>query len=305
MREKPRLPDARRHRAVFLMLVWMAGLTSSPRLFAGTLAEFRTVFGTMEVELFDQDKPLTVRNFVRYVDSDRYKNGIIHRCPVVNTNTLLSDFVIQGGGSYVANHGAANWYLESIPRFDPIPNEFAVGRRFNNVYGTLAMAKQSGDTNSAKSEWFFNLKDNPELDAPDTNHLFVVFGRVRRGTNVLEMFKTFRLDTGTARSNVVVNWGIPPYQEVPMLAAVDPDLESNLISVDISLLTARVQVLTGGTPEISWTSVSDRVNVVEYATDLPPVWAPLVSTNGNGTLLRITDPNAPAPGRFYRVRVDY
>ena len=58
--------------------------------FAGTLVQFRTVFGDMEVELYDQDKPVTVQNFLHYLQSGAYQNGFAHR--------LLPNFVLQGGG---------------------------------------------------------------------------------------------------------------------------------------------------------------------------------------------------------------
>ena len=57
---------------------------------AGTLVQFRTVFGDMEVELYDQDKPVTVQNFLNYVKSGRYQNEITHR--------LVPGSVVQGGG---------------------------------------------------------------------------------------------------------------------------------------------------------------------------------------------------------------
>src|SRR6266566_8221085 len=77
----------------------------------GTLAQFRTVFGAIEVELYDQDKPVTVQNFVHYVQAGRYRDSILHRCPV-NPISGLSDFVVQGGGIWVANRGATNAALQ-------------------------------------------------------------------------------------------------------------------------------------------------------------------------------------------------
>jgi len=121
------------------------------------MAQFRTVFGDIELELFDQDKPLTVQNFVRYVQTGRYRDTFIHRCNPA--------FVIQGGGYFVADRGTPNPYLDVIPTFAPIPNEFGVGKRYSNVYGTIAMAKLGGNTNSATAQWFFNLADNTFLDA--------------------------------------------------------------------------------------------------------------------------------------------
>src|SRR2546422_3789703 len=91
----------------------------------GTLAQFRTVFGDIEVELYDQDKPVTVQNFIRYVQSGRYQNEFSHR--------LRPGFVLQGGGFTVTNRGTTNAAVAAIATFPPIVNEFGAGRRFSNV----------------------------------------------------------------------------------------------------------------------------------------------------------------------------
>src|SRR5213596_629688 len=122
----------------FLLPVFLAATSLGS---AGTLAQFRTVFGDIEVELYDQDKPVTVQNFIRYVQSGAWSQMFIHRCE--------PNFVIQGGGYYVANRSTTNQFISSVTNYGTIVNEFAVGRRFSNVYGTIAMAKQSGNTNSA------------------------------------------------------------------------------------------------------------------------------------------------------------
>src|SRR5260221_5491725 len=145
-------------------------LLSLPLAQAGTLAQFRTVFGDIEVELYDQDKPVTVQNFIRYVQSGVYQNEFAHR--------IVPGFIVQGGGFAIASRGTTNWAIGSVPSFGNITNEFGVGRRFSNTYGTIAMAKLPGYTNSASSQWFFNLANNAFLDTNDTNNFFVVFGHV-------------------------------------------------------------------------------------------------------------------------------
>ncbi len=154
--------------------------------------QFRTVFGDVEVELYDQDKPVTVQNFLNYIESGRYQNEIAHR--------LVPGFVLQGGGFTLSNN-----VIGQVSTLAPITNEFGVGRQFSNVYGTIAMAKLGGNTNSATSQWFFNLTNNAFLDAPDANDFFVVFGHVIAGTNVLNIFNAFQNYTGTQQSNLVAN----------------------------------------------------------------------------------------------------
>ncbi len=273
-------------------------LGTSDRAVAGTYVQFRTVWGDIDVELYDQDKPVTVQNFLRYVQSGRYQDVIFHRCPT-NYYTGLTDFVVQGGGLFVTNRYGASPNLEYVPTFGNIPNEFGVGRRFSNVYGTLAMAKLGGDTNSASAQWFFNLNNNTFLDAPDTNGFFVVFGHMVRGTNVLNMYLGRSLDHGIKNlggmlSELPVNYD---GSRTPTFA----DLEY----VDISLLNVQVRLTTNHVQEISWNSVSGKTNRVEYTTSLPPVWTLLVATNGTGTLLKVTDTSASASKRFYRVKVDF
>lgn len=272
----------------------MLFLSSAGIVQAGTLAQFRTPMGDIEVELYDQDKPVTVQNFVHYVQSGKFENEFSHR--------LLPGFVLQGGGYTVTNRGTTNWTVLAIPTYPPITNEFAVGRRFSNVYGTIAMAKAAGDTNSATSEWYFNLANNSFLDAADTNSLFVVFGHVVRGTNVLNAFNGFQYYSGTQTTNLVYQGLQSPFDTLPLLRASIVD--SNLVFIDVSLLEVTVAALTGGGHQISWNSPAGMTNVVEFTTNLPPIWNTLVQTNGSGNRMSTIDP-AGGPDRFYRVRVAY
>jgi cyclophilin family peptidyl-prolyl cis-trans isomerase len=267
----------------------LAGLRSAV---AGTLAQFRTVFGDIEVELYDQDKPVTVQNFIRYIQSGRYENGFSHR--------LIPGFVVQGGGYTMTNRGTANPTILEVPTYPPITNEFSVGRRFSNVYGTIAMAKLGGDTNSATSQWFINLANNTFLDAPDTNNLFVVFGHVVSGTNVLSVLNSFQYWTGVQTTNLVYNWG-SPFDSLPLLY---PSLSDDaFLYVDVTLLQVAVKPVAGG-KEISWNSATGLTNIVEFTTNLPPLWNTLAHTNGTGARMAVVDSAAPSR-RFYRVRVAY
>src|SRR5437867_6753243 len=76
----------------FLFLIF---LTATSPASAGTLAQFRTQFGDIDVELYDQDKPVTVKNFIRYAESGAYANEFFHRC--------IPNFVVQGGGFTISN----------------------------------------------------------------------------------------------------------------------------------------------------------------------------------------------------------
>lgn len=282
-------------RCVLLVLV-VSSLTSH----AGTYAQFRTAWGDIDVELYDDDKPVTVRNFLRYVQSGRFSNMFFHRCPT-NQVTGLTDFVVQGGGFLVTTNGT----LDRVATFGNIPNEFGVGRRFSNTYGTIAMAKVAGDTNSASSQFFFNLNNNAFLDAANENGFFTVFGRIV-GTNsssVLDSYLGLSINRGIRDlSNVNPEWSTLP---VTYFGSRDPSL-NDLEYADISLLKLSVTA-TNGMRELSWNSLSvNHVYHVEFSTNLPPVWQTLASTNGiggNGQTMRITDSSAVGTRRFYRVRI--
>src|SRR5215212_836009 len=99
---------------------------------AATLATFRTTLGTMEVEFYDEDKPVTVSNFVKYVTSGRFTNEFVQR--------WAPGFVIQGGG-YAVTNTPNGLDLTPIEPFGTITNEYSVGRPFSNTYGTIAMAR--------------------------------------------------------------------------------------------------------------------------------------------------------------------
>src|SRR3954469_18623780 len=141
---------------------------------AGVLAQFVLDFGTVDVELFDVDKPVTVRNFLDYQQSGVWSSTVMHR--------WVTNFVIQGGSYYAdTNNGPI-----AITNRTAITNEFSVGPRLSNTFGTIAMARIGGQTNSATSSWFFNVNNNAFLD--DVDGGFTVFGRTLRGTNVLNRF---------------------------------------------------------------------------------------------------------------------
>jgi len=271
----------------------------------GTLAQFRTVLGDVEVELYDQDKPVTVQNFIRYARSGAYANTFFHRC--------IPNFVVQGGGFAVADPQSQAAFALSgtlpVPAFDPITNEFNVGPRLSNDYGTIAMAKTS-DPNSATSQFFFNLTNNAaSLDAATNSGGFTVFGRVLRGTNVLNFFNT--LDKATFTGIVDyrfcdTNAAARFFSDLPVgYAGPFCPRYADLFYVDVSLLNVQVRPNPGGLREISWNSVSNLVNHVEFTTNLPSVWQILASTNGTGGVLKIVDADVVNAWRFYRVRVDY
>jgi cyclophilin family peptidyl-prolyl cis-trans isomerase len=269
---------------------------------AGTLAQIQTGLGEIDVELFDQDKPITVNNFIQLAQAGAFVNSFFHRCE--------PGFVVQGGGYFAFNPFLSNIIappyanLGQVGNFGNIPNEFGVGRRFSNVFGTISMAKVAGDTNSANSQFFFNLANNTFLDATDSNNMFVVFGHVVRGTNILNLFN------GISKGNNLVNlqdtYGTNGlFTELPTYSlGTNPPPYSNLVYFSVNILSTQVAInKTNGARRISWTSVNGVTNNVEFATNLPPVWQVLMSTNGNGGAMSYTDTTTNSVRRFYRIHV--
>lgn len=130
---------------------------------------FQTSLGGIDVVLTPTPTPLTVANFMNYVNSGAYNNTIIHRSLPVSA--AVAPYIIQGGGYAL---GAANIpYL--IPQNPPITNEFNSASCPCNIAGTIAMAQFADEINSATDQWYFNVADNSgTLDSQS----FVVFGAV-------------------------------------------------------------------------------------------------------------------------------
>jgi peptidyl-prolyl cis-trans isomerase A (cyclophilin A) len=125
-----------------------------------SVVTMETTLGNIDIELFDSAAPLTVTNFLNYVQDGDYVTSFFHRS--------VPGFIIQGGGFQYDNGSFGR-----VPADAPVVNEFGL----SNVRGTLAMAKQGGDPDSATNQWFFNLADNAaNLDSQIGG--FTVFGRV-------------------------------------------------------------------------------------------------------------------------------
>lgn len=258
------------------------------QLHAGVLARFKmNRIGTVDVELYELDKPVTVSNFVAYVKAGAWHDNIMHR--------WVHDFVIQGG-SYKVPHQETDLSPLSvnpaaITTFPAITNEYSVGRTFSNVYGTIAMARIGGQTNSATSSWFFNVANNVNLDSVDGG--FTVFGRTLAGTNVLNLFRA-----ATATNMYFLS----ATSETPVYST--DGATGFWLNVDVTVLTAQITKATGGW-QISWNSVENRQNIVEYTTTIPAVWKTAEAVTGTGGTMSITNNPGTDAFRHYRVRIDY
>ena len=284
-----------------LFLLWITGSS----VCGGTLVRFHTIFGDLMVELFDEEKPVTVENFLRYVESGHWTHLFTHR--------VVPGFIVQAG-SFVTSHDPLRGdRIVRIPDFGPITNEFSKGPRRSNVYGTLAMAKKNGNPDSATADWFFNLADNSsELDQVDGG--FTVFGRVIAGTNVLEAFNgfTWRLPLTAQPTNRLYYLGeagpfnmfpLPPaFPVLQALQSVD-HVYTNVIHIDVKVLPVEVKALTDRRAGIQWNVVPGIANHVEGADTPTGPWTPLSTLLTGPTPQEFIDTDPVVSRRYYRVRV--
>lgn len=145
-----------------------------------------TSSGDMLLELFADKAPLTVANFLSYVDDEFYTNTIFHR--------VIPDFMIQGGGISVR--------METKPTKAPIQNEATNGLK--NLRGTVAMARET-NPHSAAAQFFINVVDNEELDHADTTeegYGYCVFGQVVEGMNVAEKIRKLKTKAQGEHTNL-------------------------------------------------------------------------------------------------------
>ena len=131
-----------------------------------------TSMGTIKIELFADKAPISVKNFLSYVDDKHYDGTIYHR--------VIKDFMIQGGG-FDAD-------MKQKKTKAAITNES--GNGLANTRGTLAMARTS-DPDSATSQFFINTVDNGFLDKAKSRDGvgYCVFGRVVEGMDVVDKIR--------------------------------------------------------------------------------------------------------------------
>lgn len=146
-----------------------------------------TSHGTIKIELFADKAPLTVKNFLSYVDDKHYDNTIFHR--------VISSFMIQGGGFQPG--------MKEKKTRDPIKNES--DNNVSNARGTIAMARTS-EPNSATAQFFINVVDNRRLDKAYAGDGvgYCVFGKVIEGMDVVDKIKGVKTGAFGSHNDVPV-----------------------------------------------------------------------------------------------------
>lgn len=142
-----------------------------PKIADRVYVKMATTLGDFVLELNREKAPITVENFLTYVDEGFYDGTIFHR--------VIPTFVIQGGGF--------DKDMKQKPTRAGIKNEWQNGLK--NTRGTISMARQGNRPDSATSQFFISVKDNAALDIPRDGAGYAVFGKVVQGMDVVDKIK--------------------------------------------------------------------------------------------------------------------
>ncbi|HVZ46273.1 MAG TPA: peptidylprolyl isomerase [Ramlibacter sp.] len=187
-------------------------LPLAPAFAQNTMVRMETTEGIMDIKLLDTEAPGTVANFLVYLREGSYTYGLVHRSAWVSQSV---PFVVQAGG-FRWPPGSGN---VAVTTHDPIANEFSPTR--SNVRGTVAMAKQANNPNSATSQWFVNMSNNAS-NLDNQNGGFTVFARV----TTPGMATADRI-SALPRQNLG-----SPFSELPVLDANAPAVRTNVVLIN-------------------------------------------------------------------------
>ncbi len=147
---------------------------------------FTTNYGDIKIEMLADDAPITVKNFLQYVDDGFFEGTIFHR--------VIPGFMIQGGGFTET--------MEQKKTRDPIKNEADNGLK--NLRGTLSMARTQA-VESATTQFFINVADNDFLDHGSRDFGYAVFARVSEGMDVVDRIVKVATGSQGGHQNVPVD----------------------------------------------------------------------------------------------------
>ena len=177
--------------AIFYIFISTLSYSENPKVL------LETNHGDITIELNEEKAPITVKNFISYVEKKFYDNTIFHR--------IIDGFMIQGGG----------FSNEEMPAQkkpdDPIKNE---GKKsgLSNIRGSIAMAR-TNDPHSATSQFFINVVDNKNLDPGGFSaDGYAVFGKVTKGMGVVDKIKSVK----TGSTPLKTLGGVGAMRDVPV-----------------------------------------------------------------------------------------
>ena len=223
---------------------------------SNTFVQLQTSDGTVNLELLDQAAPLTVNNYLSYVNAGSYNGTIWHRS--------VTDFVVQGGG-YKVTGAPPSTTLTHISASPPVVNEFSLLR--SNVRSTVAMAKVGSDPNSATSEFFFNVANN-SANLDNQNGGFTVFANVV-GTGMS------RVDPINAGPNYTINTSPGTMDNVPLQGQISGAAPVSPVAVGT---TSTANYYTVNTATVL--SLGEQLTFTVVSNSNPAVVTPTIVGNG-------------------------
>jgi len=173
--------------AIILGLFWMTGWLQNKEKEIKVIT-FKTTLGPIVIELFEEEAPITSKNFLEYAESGFFNGTLFHR--------VMPGFVIQGGGMESG--------MQDKKGNPPIQNE--ANNELKNLKWSLSMAR-TNDPHSASSQFFINLQNNVSLDYTEETIQgwgYAVFGEVVDGFETVEAIAA--VETG----------GVSFHQDVPL-----------------------------------------------------------------------------------------
>jgi cyclophilin family peptidyl-prolyl cis-trans isomerase len=223
-----------------------------------TIVQFQVAgLGNFEVNLYDQSTPATVANFLAYVNENSYTNTVLHRG--------VNGFVVQGGG----------FTYQGTPQLGNVAQKPAVVNepKFSNVRGTIAMAKLSGNANSATNQWFINVGNNSaNLDAQ--NGGFTVFGQVTgNGMDVIDAL------------NALPKFAFQsPIDSLPLRDYTTQNFNAGVVPTDRNFVIVTAIVVIDGAANTA-ASLSPTPNtLITQTTTTPPATSSVGGGGGGGAV---------------------
>lgn len=206
-----------------------------------TTVTFNTSKGAIDVTLLDSAAPVSVTNFLSYVQNNAYTNDLFHRMANLNPQASNSPpYQILQGGQFTTNssNGTTVSSFTNVATYPAIQNEFDPSRP--NSIGSLAMARTS-DLDSATSQFYFNLTDNTNT-LGQTGNGYAVFGNVANSASLANLQSFASSYTPQAATINTV-----PNASMPALNGANPAVPTDPVGTSLTNL-AIINSITGANP---------------------------------------------------------
>lgn len=229
-------------------------------------ARVATTKGNFDIILYSLATPVTVDNFIDYVDSNRYNDSFFHR----SINAPDKELVMLQGGGYKYTSAAG---FTAVTKYSAITNEPGV----SNLKGTVAMAKLGSDPNSATCEFFVNVDDVNASNLDEQNEGFTVFGRVTDdGMDTIESIHDL-----PTKAYSLTGLGSSAFTDVPMNVTPAPAVMEPDKLVKITGVTA--------VPILTYTVISDNPAIATASVTGTNVTVAGVATGSTNIEVKATD----------------